>query len=173
MKLKKILESNTPGYNNRKFGDSLPTLATVKKAYEEKLNEESAEKGLKSIPSVLAWDIEQFLKKQKDAKKLNKGSFTDLVQILHDRGFADRLNGANLRNFKAVVKKHINEAAPKMKVYSWEKDFNGAQKNLDRAANIMSMKSSGGYNNVKKDIMKVQKALNMLRSKMQSNSSEF
>ena len=67
----------------------------------------------------------------------------------------------------------IAEAAPKMKVYSWEKDFNEAQKNLDRAANIMSMKSSGGYNNVKKDVMKVQKALNMLRSKMKSNSTEF
>ena len=148
-------------------------MASVKKAYDEKLNEESAEKGLKSIPSVLAWDIEQFLKKQKDAKKLTKGSFTNLVQMLHSRGFADRLNGANLRNFKAVVKKHINEAAPKMKVYSWEKHFNAGQKELDKAANIMSRKSSGGYNNVKKDVMKVQKALNMLRSKMKSNSTEF
>ena len=70
----------------------------------------SAEKGLKAIPGVLAWDIEQFLKKQKDAGKLNKGSFTDLVQTLHSRGFEDRLNGANLRNWKAVVKKHIKES---------------------------------------------------------------
>ena len=71
---------------------------------------ESAEKGLKAIPAVLSWDIEQFLKKQKDAKKLIKGSFTDLVQALHSRGFEDRLNGANLRNFQAVVKKHIKES---------------------------------------------------------------
>lgn len=35
--LKKIIsESNTPGYENRKFGDSLPTLASVKKAYDKK-----------------------------------------------------------------------------------------------------------------------------------------
>ena len=34
------------------------------------------------------------------------------------------------------------------------------KKELDKAANIMSMKSSGGYNNVKKNVMKVQKALN-------------
>jgi len=68
---------------------------------------------------------------------------------------------------------NMNEAAPKMKVYSWEKHFNAGQKEIDKAANIMSMKSSGGYNNVKKDIMKVQKALNMLRSKMKSNSTEF
>ena len=35
--LKKIIsESSTPGYENRKFGDSLPTLASVQKAYQEK-----------------------------------------------------------------------------------------------------------------------------------------
>lgn len=35
--LKKIIsESATPGYENRKFGDSLPTLASVQKAYEKK-----------------------------------------------------------------------------------------------------------------------------------------
>ena len=76
----------------------------------KEVNEESAEKGLGAIPGVLAWDIEQFLKKQKDAKKLTKGSFTDLVQALHSRGFEDRLNGANLRNWQDVVKKHIKES---------------------------------------------------------------
>ena len=35
--LKKLIsKSNTPGYENRKFGDSLPTLASVQKAYEKK-----------------------------------------------------------------------------------------------------------------------------------------
>jgi superfamily II RNA helicase len=35
--LKQIIsESNTPGFENRRFGDSLPTLASVQKAYEEK-----------------------------------------------------------------------------------------------------------------------------------------
>tara|TARA_R100001015_G_C4633046_1_gene197452 strand:+ start:2953 stop:4452 length:1500 start_codon:yes stop_codon:yes gene_type:complete len=71
---------------------------------------ESAEKGLKAIPGVLSFDIEQFLKKQKDAKKLTKGSFTDLVKALHSRGFGEIPNGANLRNWKAVVKKHIKES---------------------------------------------------------------
>ena len=37
MKLKKILkESNAPGYKDRKFGESLPTLASVQAAYEAK-----------------------------------------------------------------------------------------------------------------------------------------
>ena len=98
--------------------------AVVKKHIEEsKLTEASVEKGLKSIPSVLAWDIEQFLKTQKDARKLTKGSFTDLVKALHSRDFADRLNGANLRNFQAVVKKHINEAAPRMKTSKETEDI--------------------------------------------------
>ena len=35
MKLKKLLES-TPGYENRKFGDKLPTLDTVRAAYQAK-----------------------------------------------------------------------------------------------------------------------------------------
>ena len=112
MKLKKILkESNAPGFKDRKFGAPLPTLDSVKKAYD-------ASKGITEEESV-------------------------------------------------------DEAAPKMKVYSWEKNFNEATLNLMKAANIMSMKSSGGYNNVKKDVMKVQKALNMLRSKMKTNSTEF
>ena len=33
MKLKRLLES-TPGYENRKFGQSLPTLASVQKSYQ-------------------------------------------------------------------------------------------------------------------------------------------
>jgi hypothetical protein len=111
IKLKQLLKENTPGFENRKFGDSLPTLASVQKAYEEKNNIKEEES--------------------------------------------------------------VDEAAPKMKVYSWEKHFNAGQKELDKAANIMSRKSSGGYNNVKKDIMKVQKAINMLRSKMKINSTEF
>ena len=37
MKLKKILkESNAPGYKDRKFGEKLPTLDSVKAAYEAK-----------------------------------------------------------------------------------------------------------------------------------------
>jgi len=38
MKLKKLLES-TPGFKNRKFGDPLPTLASVQQAHMNKVNE--------------------------------------------------------------------------------------------------------------------------------------
>ena len=35
MKLKKLLkESNAPGYRDRKFGEPLPTLDSIQKAYQ-------------------------------------------------------------------------------------------------------------------------------------------
>ena len=34
--LKDLLNENTPGYENRKFGDSLPTLDSVKASYDSK-----------------------------------------------------------------------------------------------------------------------------------------
>ena len=47
MKLKKILkESNAPGYKDRKFGQSLPTLDSVKKAYEAKQGKEPVDERL-------------------------------------------------------------------------------------------------------------------------------
>ena len=89
---------------------------------ESNVNEISVEKGLDKvdydnpvldgikITGVLAWDIQQWMKKQSDASKLNKGRFRDLVPILHKRGFAKQIHGANLRNWQAVVKKHIKES---------------------------------------------------------------
>ena len=39
MKLKKILkESNAPGFKDRKYGEPLPTLDSIQKAYEAKQN---------------------------------------------------------------------------------------------------------------------------------------
>ena len=67
----------------------------------------------------------------------------------------------------------INERAPKMKVYSWEKNFKEGLKNLDVAANMMKMKSPEGYRKIKKDLGKVQKALMTLHSQMKINSTEF
>jgi len=89
---------------------------------ESNVNEISVEKGLDKvdydnpvldgikITGVLAWDIQQWMKSQPDARKLNKGRFRDLVPILHKRGFAKQIHGANLRNWQAVVKKHIKES---------------------------------------------------------------
>ena len=216
--LKKIIsESSTPGYENRKFGDSLPTLASVQKAYGEKLNEAT-----KPIDKQLVSQWEKmctFLQRKMDEFKktipksdpkhgMANGAYnylnsvkpiagqwlkiektlTEAAGVKHYTKDGKEWTGAthkmpngtlmtqdphNKDSEELFHKEDLAEAAPKMKVYSWEKHFNAGQKELDKAANIMSMKSSGGYNNVKKDVMKVQKALNMLRSKMKSNSTEF
>jgi|ETNvirenome_6_85_1030632.scaffolds.fasta_scaffold41018_3 hypothetical protein len=36
IKLKKILKESSPGFENRKFGDALPTLDSVKASYDSK-----------------------------------------------------------------------------------------------------------------------------------------
>ena len=74
---------------------------------------------------------------------------------------------------KEEVSNVLNERAPKMKVYSWEKNFKEGLKNLDVAANMMKMKSPEGYRKIKKDLGKVQKALMTLHSQMKINSTEF
>tara|TARA_R100000008_G_scaffold86697_1_gene80978 strand:- start:57 stop:476 length:420 start_codon:yes stop_codon:yes gene_type:complete len=74
---------------------------------------------------------------------------------------------------KEEVSNVLNERAPKMKVYSWEKNFKEGLKNLDVAANMMKMKSPEGYRKIKKDLGKVQKALMILHSQMKINSTEF
>ena len=107
---------------NQKCKDVLKGKS-IKSAFAEgKLNEISVEKGLDKvdydnpvldgikITGVLAWDIQQWMKSQPDARKLNKGRFRDLVPILHKRGFAKQIHGANLKNWQAVVKKHIKES---------------------------------------------------------------
>ena len=42
--LKTLKESKAPGFKNRKFGDKLPTLASVQKAYEAKQASKSSKK---------------------------------------------------------------------------------------------------------------------------------
>ena len=101
------------------------------------LNEISVEQGLKDVSkgktssiegvkltSLLAWEIQQWIKMspygKRYAKHINKSRFGSLLPVLNSQGFEKRLHGANLKNWKAVVKKHlkesnIKEAAPKMK----------------------------------------------------------
>jgi len=64
--LKKIItESGTPGYENRKFGDSLPTLASVRQAYQDKngITENEEETVEEAAPKM---------RKNKEAENLQK-----------------------------------------------------------------------------------------------------
>ena len=83
----------------------------------------------------------------------------------------------NKKRLQQIIKEEVsnvlNEQAPKMKVYSWEKNFKEGLKNLDVAKIKMKMKSPEGYRKIKKDLGKVQKALINLYSQMKINSTEF
>jgi len=67
----------------------------------------------------------------------------------------------------------VDEAAPKMKTYSWEKNYKEVLRQFDISATIMKTKSSGGHSKVKNQIAKVRKALLALYSQMKINSTEF
>jgi len=99
----------------------------------------------------------------------NDGDEDESDEYLHHKLGVTAKKTENIK-LKDVLQK---EAAPKMKVYSWEKEFTKAQFSLEKADNIMKMKSSGGHAKVKKQIEKVKKALSALHSQMKINSTEF
>jgi len=75
IKLKNILNENSPGYENRSYGSPLPTLEDVQKAYEAKeLNEGNSYYDLKKQYYEMADNVEfggivstlQDIKKKKD-----------------------------------------------------------------------------------------------------------
>jgi len=54
IKLKNMLNENTPGYKDRKFGAPLPTLEDVRKAYENK--EECCEEITEANSDTYTWE---------------------------------------------------------------------------------------------------------------------
>ena len=162
--------------------------AISKNIDEGKLNEISVEQGLKDVSngktssiegvkltSVLAWDIQQWIKMspygKKYAKHINKGRIGSLLPILHSQGFANRIHGANLKNWQAVVKKHlknesVSEAAPRMKVSDDQKNVEAAMKILTRIENGMKSFNQSRHSHVKGDFKKAIKALENLKFKI-------
>ena len=66
MKLKKLLNENL--WNERKFGEPLPTLEDTTRAYKLKTEEELNENDLNKVSSILgksSSDVNSFLKKHK------------------------------------------------------------------------------------------------------------
>ena len=62
---KSLLNENAPGYDTRKSGEALPTLESVKAAYEAKQDKEEVKEG---VWSVLPDRIPEFIQKIKDIK---------------------------------------------------------------------------------------------------------
>jgi len=49
---KSLLNENAPGYDTRKSGEALPTLESVKAAYEAKQDKEEVKEGVWNMPSM-------------------------------------------------------------------------------------------------------------------------
>ena len=49
---KSLLNENAPGYDTRKSGEALPTLESVKAAYEAKNNKEEIKEGVWNMPTM-------------------------------------------------------------------------------------------------------------------------
>ena len=99
----------------------------------------------------------------------NDGDEDESDKYLHHKLGTTAKKTENIK-LKGMLKK---EAAPKMKVYSWEKNYKEALRQFDISASIMKTKSSGGHAKVKKQIDKTRKALVALWSQMKINSTEF
>ena len=64
---KSLLNENSPGYDTRKTGEALPTLESVKAAYEAKNNKEEIKEGVWNMPS--ADEVMEFVAYMEDAKE--------------------------------------------------------------------------------------------------------
>ena len=64
---KSLLNENAPGYDTRKTGEALPTLESVKAAYEAKQDKEEIKEGVWNMPS--ADEVMEFVAYIEDAKE--------------------------------------------------------------------------------------------------------
>jgi len=122
MKLKKLLES-TPGFENRKFGDKLPTLDSVQKAFE-------AKKSLKEEPGMLGqkedggFDYDYFIEQIDSLIETKEEVEYELLQTLD--GLAEDEDVYGLVSDKA------EQAANQIRRY-----INGAEKQLEGIKNLL------------------------------------
>jgi hypothetical protein len=162
--LKKIIsESNTPGYDNRKFGDPLPTLASVQKAYQKKT----------SVKEEESPDDNELLDALK-AKLSDEGGaagFQDLADKAADMGvqltpemLEDMPGIMKHRDGDYILEQSLEEAAPRMKVESWHKELDQATQSILRAERMLKLDQPGTHGKIKKSFLKTIKTLQQLKS---------
>ena len=125
MKLKRLLES-TPGFENRKFGDKLPTLDNVKAAFQAKQGLKEQEGG--------GFDYEYFIKQVEGVQEVIEEMEYELLQMLDSIADNEEVYGMvrdNAEQGANQIRRYINGAA---------KQLEGIQNLLDRA------KRNGEYN---------------------------
>ncbi len=64
---KTLLNENAPGYDTRKSGEALPTLESVKAAYEAKQDKKEIKEGVWNVPSFD--EVLEFVAYMEDAKE--------------------------------------------------------------------------------------------------------
>jgi len=132
MKLKTLLES-TPGFENRKFGDKLPTLGSVQKAYQSK-------KGLKEEEGMLGqaedgkFDYDYFIEQVEGVQEVVEEMEYELLQTLDGLAENDDVYG--------MVRDNAEQGANQIRRY-----INGAAKQLEGITNLLDRaKRNGDYN---------------------------
>ena len=118
MKLKKLLES-TPGFENRKFGDKLPTLGSVQKAFQSK-------QGLKEedVNTTGEFDYDYYLKQVEAVQETIEEFEYELLQTLDTLAEDESVYG--------LVSDKAEQAANQIRRY-----INGAVKQLEGIQNLL------------------------------------
>jgi len=116
MKLKKLLES-TPGFENRKFGDKLPTLDSVQKAFE-------AKKDIKEQEEGAGFDYDYFIEQIDSLIETKEEVEYELLQTLDNLAEDEEVYG--------LVSDKAEQAANQIRRY-----INGAEKQLEGIKNLL------------------------------------
>ena len=96
IKLKDLLKESSPGFENRQFGDPLPTLEDIAKKYQEK-------NGQQNNPHIKESDLGYTTKKQKVVRAVHKASGKELIYV--DTPSSRKM----LKKMGFVVKESVNE----------------------------------------------------------------
>ncbi len=122
MKLKKLLES-TPGFENRKFGDKLPTLDSVQKAFEAK-KDLKEEEGMLGQAEGGGFDYDYFIGQIDSLIETKEEVEYELLQTLD--------NLAEDEDVYGLVSDKAEQAANQIRRY-----INGAEKQLEGIKDLL------------------------------------
>tara|TARA_R110002012_G_scaffold215042_6_gene386147 strand:+ start:553 stop:954 length:402 start_codon:yes stop_codon:yes gene_type:complete len=122
MKLKKLLES-TPGFENRKFGDKLPTLDSVQKAFQSK-NNIKEEDGMLGQAADGGFDYDYFIGQIDSLIETKEEVEYELLQTLDNLAEDEEVYG--------LVSDKAEQAANQIRRY-----INGAEKQLDGIKDLL------------------------------------
>ena len=113
IKLKKLLKEDAPGFNNRQFGDSLPTLTSVMKNHSEKIDvsDKTRQEKITEASVKTGWKLYHVYdinsKLWREMKYDLRDQFDELVKIGEDYGVFQNAQGTfkALKQIKRIMDK--------------------------------------------------------------------